>query len=343
MKIIKLISIGIGVLFLIASLFFGVKIGQRFYKAYQFKNSLNDTVLDYDITPEDYKKSETLKNGQILSKKIINIKDIPAVWKKVSNEGVLKTEYQHLESIDFYTIIYKSAPKLVNAIIATPKKEGQFPVILFNRGGNKEEGKLAKAKVLFSLIGISRLVDEGNILMASCYREEDEFGGDDINDVLNLTETAKEIQKADIKHIGLIGWSRGGMMTYLALKKSNAFTTAVVGNGPTDMFSLIKERPEMETKVCAKLIPNYEINKEEELKKRSAIFWADELNKNTSLLLLCGSNDKRVNPQQARNMASKLKAISYDYKIMEFDTDHNFSNKSEELNQLLIQWFKNRI
>ncbi|WP_157821967.1 hypothetical protein [Tenacibaculum sp. Bg11-29] len=55
----------------------------------------------------------------------------------------------------------------------------------------------------------------------------------------------------------MLDWSRGGMMTYLALQKSILITTAVIGNGLTDLFSLIKDRPEMETNMCAKLIPDY--------------------------------------------------------------------------------------
>jgi dipeptidyl aminopeptidase/acylaminoacyl peptidase len=95
-------------------------------------------------------------------------------------------------------------------------------------------------------------------VIASCYRENDEFGGKNINDVLNLTKTVKELKKGDSERIEIFGWSRGGMMTYLALKKSDVIKTAVIGNGPTDLAQLIIERPKMETEVCALLIPNYE-------------------------------------------------------------------------------------
>ena len=47
----------------------------------------------------------------------------------------------------------------------------------------------------------------------------------------------------------MLGWSRGGMMTYLALQKSDKIKTAIVGNGPTDLFGLISDRPEMESKL----------------------------------------------------------------------------------------------
>jgi dipeptidyl aminopeptidase/acylaminoacyl peptidase len=133
------------------------------------------------------------------------------------------------------------------------------------------------------------------------------------------------------------------MMTYLALQKSDLITTSVVGNGPTDLFSIIIDRPEMEANVYSKLIPDYKKNKKEELKKRAVVYWADELNKKSSLLILCSTNDKRVNPEQVKNIAEKLTDINYDFKLKEFETNHKFSGKTEELNKLLLNWFKDKL
>jgi len=99
----------------------------------------------------------------------------------------------------------------------------------------------------------------------------------------------------------------------------------------------------METNVCALLIPNYEVNKERELQKRSVIHWAEELDKNASLLILYGSEDQRVNPVQAENLAERLSEINYDYTLRKFQTDHKFSGKRKELDELLIQWFNERL
>jgi len=344
MKTIKRVAIFIGILILIVALFVGFKFGMKYYKSYQNAELLTDTTLDYKISADDYKNARNLKNGEILSKKIINLSEIPPIWNNISENDSLTEVYKYLDNINFYVIIYKSDSLLVNGIIAEPKKEGKFPVIIFNRGGNKEIGKVAKGKTLYSLIySASRLVDEEYLVIASCYRENDEFGGSDINDVLNLTETIKTMDKADSNRIGMFGWSRGGMMTYLSLKYSNKIKTAVIGNGPTDLVQLIIERPEMETEVCAKLIPSYEKNKKQELEKRSVLYWVDELDKNASLLILCGAEDKRVNPNQAENLAIKLTEINYDFMLKKFKTDHKFSDKTEELNELIINWFNTNI
>ena len=80
-----------------------------------------------------------------------------------------------------------------------------------------------------------------------------------------------------------------------------------------------------------------------ELKKRSVIYWADELDKNSSLLILCGTNDKSVNPEQADKIVIKLKEINYRFELRKFETDHFFSDKKMELNEMVIRWFNEKL
>jgi dipeptidyl aminopeptidase/acylaminoacyl peptidase len=283
--------------------------------------------------------SSFAQNGNILSKKKVELSQTP-IWTSLSKNDTLLSEYQYLNKLDFYIINYESDKKTVKGIIVEPKELGKYPVIIFNRGGNRD---FAPLNIAMMVMYTSKIAEQGFVIIGSNYREQDEFGGNDINDVLYLTETIKELDKADTNTIGMFGWSRGGMMTYLALQKSNKIKTAIVGNGPTDLFGVISERPEMETNVIAECVPNYYKNKEEELKRRSVIFWADELNKNCSLLILCGIRDDRVNPKQAHDLADKLKEINYDFELREFDTDHSFSDKKEELDELLVKWFTSKL
>lgn len=330
----------LGLLVLLLLVYIGIRVGPKLYDRYQIASSLNASVLNDPLTDADLEAAQGLAQGEIYSQELFNLKDVAPVWEQIAENDQIKPAYAHLEKVNFYVITYKSDDQLVNGILATPKREGKFPVVIFNRGGNKETGAAAKATTLFTLVHAgASLIDEGYVMIASCYRENDQFGGEDIHDVLNLTETVKHIDQADADRIGMIGWSRGGMMTYLALKHSDKIKTAVVGNGPSDLESLIQDRPEMETRVYEKLIPNYHTNKTEELKKRSVIHWADQLNKDTSLLILCGTEDQRVNPQQADNIAAELDAINYNYTLKKYQTDHGFSTKKEELKQELSQWF----
>lgn len=279
------------------------------------------------------------QNGKILSKKLVDISSTP-IWEKISENGKLHSDFEHLNKLDFYFITYQSDSLKVPGILVEPKAKGKYPVVIFNRGGNRNFGRLTIAKMIMLT---SKLSEQGYVVIGSNYRAKDEFGGTEINDVLNLVETVKEIEKADANCIGMFGWSRGGMMTYLALQKSDKIRTAIIGNGPTDMFELISDRPEMESKVIAECVPNYSKNKESELKKRSVVYWTNELNKNSSLLILCGIKDKRVNPEQADKISKKLSEINYDFELKKYETDHYFSGYKNELNELVIQWFDKRL
>ncbi|WP_179377364.1 alpha/beta hydrolase family protein [Winogradskyella wichelsiae] len=279
------------------------------------------------------------QNGKLLSKRLVDISKTP-IWERISQDNELHTDFEHLKKLDFYFITYQSDSLKVEGIIVEPKASGKYPVVIFNRGGNRDFAELTIGTLIMYT---SKLAEQGYVIIGSNYREKDEFGGAEINDVLNLTETVKEIEKADSNCIGMFGWSRGGMMTYLALQKSEKIKTAIVGNGASDLFDTAKFRPKMETKVFAECIPDYWNNREPELKKRSVIYWADELDKNSSLLILCGTNDKRVNPEQADKIAGKLKEINYDFELRKFETDHYFSEYKTELNELVIEWFDKRL
>jgi dipeptidyl aminopeptidase/acylaminoacyl peptidase len=133
------------------------------------------------------------------------------------------------------------------------------------------------------------------------------------------------------------------MMTYLALQKSDKIKTAIVGNGPSDLFAIAEYRPFVEEKVFASFIPNYLENKEAELKKRSVIYWANELNKSSSLLILCGTKDRSCPQEQSDKISNLLEELSFDYQLKKYETDHFFSDKRDELNKEVINWFNNRL
>src|SRR5262249_34919522 len=149
---------------------------------------------------------------------------------------------------------------------------------------------------------LGRVASWGYVAVASQYRGvaggegKDELGGNDVNDVLHLIPLLESLPRADARRIGMFGWSRGGMVTYLALTKPDRIAAAVVGAGAADAFDSVKRRPEMDKEVYAKLIPNYTKDKEAALAARSAVRWPEKLNKKTPILLLHGGADWRVHP-----------------------------------------------
>lgn len=282
----------------------------------------------------------------LVSQRLIDLSETPIyprLVEEINDERVWKENFKYLDSIDIYGITYLSDGLKINGLMVKPKKKGKYPSVIYNRGGNRDFGALLIAN---GAITLGQIAKEGYVVIASQYRGNagsegtEEFGGKDVNDVTILTEVLKEIEDADSEKIGMYGWSRGGMMTYIALTKTDKIKTAVVGGAVSDSFSSIEDRPEMETKVMAELIPNYDTNKEIELEKRSAIKWADKFPKDVPILMLHGSSDWRVKPEQSLNLALEFEKHKVPYRLIMFEGgDHGISEHKTEVNEEVINWF----
>lgn len=267
----------------------------------------------------------------------------PRLTEEVDGQIKWKENFKYLDSIEIYSITYLSDGLKVNGLLVKPKKKGKYPAIIYNRGGNRNFGALVIAN---GAITLGEIAKEGYVVIASQYRGnagsegQEEFGGKDVNDITILPEVLKEVESADIEKIGMYGWSRGGMMTYIALTKTDKIKAAVVGGGVSDQSSSIEDRPEMETKVLSELIPNYAENKEAELEKRSAIKWVDQFPKNVPILMLHGNSDWRVKPEQSLNLALEFEKHRIPYRLIMFEGgDHGISEHKEEVSEQVINWF----
>ncbi|MBD3414898.1 MAG: prolyl oligopeptidase family serine peptidase [Candidatus Aminicenantes bacterium] len=151
-----------------------------------------------------------------------------------------KSEFQYLEKVEIFQMTYLSDGLKIKGFLVVPKKEGKYPCIIFNRGGFGELGKIDD-KLLFFLLAL--LSSKGYVIICSQYRGsvgsegKDEYGGADINDVVNLIPALGYVNKADTSRIGMYGVSRGGMMTYIALTKTKKIKAAVVWAGISDSFN----------------------------------------------------------------------------------------------------------
>jgi len=244
--------------------------------------------------------------------------------------------------VEVLSITYLSDGLKVKGYLAMPVVGENLPCVIFNRGGNREFGALSD-KSAAQMLG--KIAGWGYVVVASQYRGnaggegQEEFGGKDVNDVLNLIPLLEELPQADATRIGMFGWSRGGMMTYIALAKTDRIAAAIVGAGSADLFDAIERRPEMEATVYSELIPNYANNKEKALVARSSIYWPEKLSKKTPILLLHGSADWRVHPTQALRMAMALYENEHPFRFVFFEGgDHGLSEYQEEVDRLLKDW-----
>ena len=281
----------------------------------------------------------------LISKRLISdwskYRIYPRLIESKNGSEEWKDNYKYLDSIDVYGITYWSDGLKVKGLMVKPKKSGHYPCIIYNRGGNRDFGSLVVATGALTLGNIAK---EGYVVIASQYRGnggsegQEEFGGKDVNDILILTEVLEEIEDADTEKIGMYGWSRGGMMTYIAMTQTDKIKAVVVGGAPADLT--VMDRPEMESKVYAELIPNYQKNKDEALKQRSALYWVDKFPRNVPILLLHGNSDWRVKATQSLKLALEFEKYRIPYRLKIFEGgDHGINEFKEEVNTEIISWF----
>lgn len=267
----------------------------------------------------------------------------PKLSETIDGKTDWKEEYKYLDSIEIYIISYLSDGLKIHGLLVQPKADGNYPCVIFNRGGNRNAGSL---KIGHGAITLGNIAKHGYVVIASQYRGNggseglEEFGGSDVNDVLILTEVLKEVESADTDNIGMYGWSRGGMMTYIALTKTNKIKAAAVGGALADLFATIEDRPEMETGVVQELIPDYDQNKMQELENRSAVMWADKFSKDVPILMLHGTADWRVKPEQSLKLAMELEKYRVPYRLIMFEGgDHGLTGHTKEKDEQVIRWF----
>jgi len=288
----------------------------------------------------------TSQNGRIISETDFQIKKFDTLYQRLSNDsGNLKTKYNYLNEVEMKTFFYESDGLKVKGYMAYPNDTNKtYPVIIYNRGGNREFGNLNEYKMAFIL---AKVASWGYVVVASQYRGNDggegmeEFGGADVRDIINLIDTSSYLKFADSSRIGMYGWSRGGMMTYLALMQTDKIKAAAVGGAVTDLKAMDESRDgEMGVYVYSELMPGYEKNKDSVMAIRSAIYHANKLPKTTPILLLHGTSDWRVIPEESLNMALELQKAKVPYSLVMYEGgDHGLNEFRDEVNEQVKAWF----
>lgn len=281
------------------------------------------------------------------------------LWKKYSIRDYLLARWHFAKSdfsryrreLDCRSIAYRSDQYVVHAWLVQPKngrKSSKLPVIIYNRGGNRQFGKLSFGDLFTYVFPFAA---QGYLVVASQYRgadlpldaksSPDQFGGDDVRDVTNLVRIASGLPRADPRKFFMIGQSRGAIMTFLALRDTALPIRAVaIYSGLYDMHDLLRLRPAGE-QLFEVLIPDYRKHKKAELDRRSVTLWADRLPAQTGVLILHGSDDERAPLASARKLAGKLGKIGRPHKIVVYSGEsHYLGGVRPQVRAQTLLWFK---
>ncbi len=249
-------------------------------------------------------------------------------------------------------ITYISDGLKVKGYIAYPRDiTNKYPCVIWNRGGIGDRGAIGP----FTAKGVfGQIASWGYVVFASQYRGndggegKDEFGGSDLNDVINLIPLADEFDFTDIEKWAIEGWSRGGMMTYLTLTKNNHpaypaanFKCAIVTGGISNLRCNSDESPFMRRLYEATMgkYNDEEFNKKCE--SRSIVNFPEKLSKNTPMLILHGTYDNRVLPHDSLDLSYELLKYKIPFRLVMLEGGDHFMRKHrKEVDEMRRMWYE---
>jgi dipeptidyl aminopeptidase/acylaminoacyl peptidase len=253
------------------------------------------------------------------------------------------THQDVMARVNISKIYYVSNGLTISGFLIEPKASGRYPAIIFNHGGSRNFGAMG-----FNLktLQLADLAADGYVVIASQYRGvadnpgQDEFGGADLDDVLNLIPLLQQLPQVDANRIGMLGESRGGMMTYMALARNHNIKAAVVLSGAADLPNAVKQRPDFGAMLRELIGGNSEEEFQQRLKHRSAVYWPERFSKTTPLLLVHGSADWRVSPQDSIQLATALLLEKVPCRLVILEgADHGLTEFPAKVRHMIGDWF----
>lgn len=242
-------------------------------------------------------------------------------YEKIDLEKYEKQAGVDLSTYISYRFFYQSDDLKIEAFISAPidllgKKKS--PCLIYNHGGNREYGALENVETTFYAYQFHTICVATNYRGCGSSQGTDAFGGDDVRDVLHLIDLCQKFDYVDKDQINMFGVSRGGMMTYEALREDQRIHKAVVVAGVADCSMSYEERFDMQP-LLKELIGGTPKQLPEEYEKRSAVAWADQIN--TPLLIFHTTGDDKVSVKQVDKLVEQLKKYQKDYEYVTFDSN----------------------
>ncbi len=236
-----------------------------------------------------------------------------------------------------YSIRYQSDDCEVVSYLAIPKdcleQKTAYPCIIFNRGGNREFSANKASDIAYLAETSDKIVFASQYRGVSGGTGEDEFGGADLQDVLKLVDLCEAFSFVDMEQLYMMGISRGGMMTYMAVREDDRIKKAVVVSGIADAFMSYEDRDDMK-EIFQELVGGTPEELPQEYEKRSATYWAEELK--CPILLIHSKQDKSVYYAQVEKMAECMENAGKEYKLVSYEDDvHGLHPQDFEM---IMEW-----
>ena len=255
----------------------------------------------------------------------------------VDMQLIYKTDHS-----EYYTITYLSDGLRVNGFLGYPIAPGPHPAIIYNRGGTWNKSALTGLELI-------PYVECGYVTIATQYRGNggsegsETFGDGDVRDVLNLIPILHAMPAVDPARVGMMGYSRGGMVALMALKEDTlrgtaSIRTAVTVGAITNLFLWRDDDPEIAYAAFLALIGWRPEEKPELFQARSAVFWPELIS--VPILILHGEADAEISVDHANSFSTALKDAGRPHEIVVYPGgDHSLSSYQNGL-PVALDWFQ---
>ncbi len=239
-------------------------------------------------------------------------------------------------------ITYRSDSLRVRGYVFVPEAAtGRLPVLLFARGGTGDDARIGRPLLAY----LGGLAHRGPfIVLATDYRGpggaegRDEYGGADVNDLLNLLPVAAQVPGADTRQAVLLGFSRGAINVYRAIRMKAPVRAAAVVSGPVDLARTYEQGGFFLKRALRDAIGGSPEDRPDAYRARSALAWPDDLD--VPLLILHGGKDDRIDSGQIRAFARSLTELGKLHELVEIpEGDHMLHNADVARDDAILAWF----
>ena len=250
--------------------------------------------------------------------------------REIYNITSVKLPYNLDKKCSSYSFDYDVDGVSVEGYISIPNdcdENNPYKCILYNRGGNVNMGHLQDTDT-------ARICAETDrIVIASQYRKNDEFGGEDLNDVLKLIDLCEGFGFTDMTDFTVAGVSRGGMMSYMTARADSRIKRIISISGVSDLSSAYYDRDDMK-RLLNNFIGGNPEDFPDEYEKRSATCWADEIT--IPVLIIHSTGDQQVNYSQAEEMYNALLKNGADVTMKTYNDSTHGLHKDDI--KVISQW-----
>jgi dipeptidyl aminopeptidase/acylaminoacyl peptidase len=204
--------------------------------------------------------------------------------------------------VNVSVITYFSRGKRLKGLLAEPSKNGEYPGMLYCRGGTGNVGKVRVSR-------ITQFACNGIIVFAPFQRgnggsegHEDFLGEDryDIFDAFKILEGHCDVIK---NKISVFGFSKGGASALFCGIELPNVASVITWSGVSNMFYTYEERVDLR-RMLKRLINGTPNSKREEYIKRSPIYLADQIK--CPVLIIHGTADENVKIRHAYDLEAEL-------------------------------------